>query len=84
MLRRCLATPHPSFGMIPPANGGAGAAVHEPANDYGTMLEIRNVTMLPDGRSLVEAWGTHRFRIMERGVALREAGWVPKIVQFAA
>lgn len=32
------------------------------------MLEIRNVSMLPDGRSIVETWGTHRFRIMERGV----------------
>lgn len=32
------------------------------------MLEIRDVSMLPDGRSIVETWGTHRFRIMERGV----------------
>ncbi|OBZ76043.1 LON peptidase N-terminal domain and RING finger protein 1 [Grifola frondosa] len=65
MLRRCLATPHPCFGMVPPARtapagGGAG-------NDYGTMLAIKNVRMLPDGRSLVETWGTWRFRIMERG-----------------
>ena len=32
------------------------------------MLEIRNVQMLPDRRSIVETWGTWRFRIMERGV----------------
>lgn len=32
------------------------------------MLEIRSVQMLPDGRSMVETWGTHRFRILERGV----------------
>ena len=32
------------------------------------MLQIRDVQMLPDGRSIVETWGTYRFRIMERGV----------------
>ncbi len=32
------------------------------------MLQIRNVQMLPDGRSVVETWGTWRFRIMERGM----------------
>lgn len=31
------------------------------------MLEIRNVRMLPDGRSVVETWGAYRFRIVERG-----------------
>jgi Lon protease-like protein len=30
------------------------------------MLEIRGVQMLPDGRSMVETWGTFRFRILER------------------
>lgn len=37
-------------------------------NDYGTMLEIRSVQMLADGRSMVETWGTYRFRILEREV----------------
>jgi hypothetical protein len=32
------------------------------------MLRIRKVQMLPDGRSVVETWGTWRFRIMERGM----------------
>ena len=36
-------------------------------NDYGTMLEIKSVQMLADGRSMVETWGAHRFRILERG-----------------
>ena len=31
------------------------------------MLEIRRVTMLPDGRSLVQTLGVSRFRILERG-----------------
>ena len=61
MLRRCLESSAPCFGMVIPPNSGS------PQVDYGTMLEIRNVQMLADGRSIVETWGTHRFRIMERG-----------------
>lgn len=62
MLRRCLESRNPCFGMIMPPR-----VVGSPGNDYGTMLEIRSVQMLPDGRSVVETWGTHRFRILERG-----------------
>ena len=64
MLRRCLDSPHPRFGMVPPPWTGVGAP---PGNDYGTMLEIRSVQMLADGRAMVETWGAHRFRILERG-----------------
>ncbi|KAI0677505.1 hypothetical protein C8Q78DRAFT_1002999 [Trametes maxima] len=69
MLRRCLDSPHPCFGMIPPPRSApsSSAGASSTGNDYGTMLAIRNVQMLPDGRSLVETWGTWRFRIMERG-----------------
>lgn len=66
MLRRCLSTPRPAFGMLPPPRAGAPASA--PGNEFGTMLEIRHVQMLPDGRSLVETWGSYRFRIMERGM----------------
>ncbi|KAL1747218.1 PUA-like domain-containing protein [Schizophyllum fasciatum] len=85
MLRRCLASPNKSFGMITPprpssssSSSGSPAAARQPpaaaavphptSHEYGTMLEIRSVQMLPDGRSMVETWGTHRFRILERGV----------------
>ncbi|KAJ7638831.1 PUA-like domain-containing protein [Roridomyces roridus] len=61
MLRRCLEQPVPSFGMAP-APGVTAAQI-----DYGTMLEVRSVQMLPDGRSMVETWSTYRFRILERG-----------------
>nr|QHB50201.1 LON peptidase N-terminal domain and RING finger protein [Sparassis latifolia] len=61
MLRRCLAAPYPAFGMVPPPRASAGVV------EFGTMLEIRNVQMLPDGRSVVETWGVWRFRVMERG-----------------
>lgn len=63
MLRRCLESPIPRFGMIMAPKPGAGS----PQIEYGTMLEIRSVQMLPDGRSMVETWGTFRFRILERG-----------------
>ncbi|KAF9485335.1 LON-domain-containing protein, partial [Pholiota conissans] len=61
MLRRCLESPYPRFGMIMSPKPGA------PQIDYGVMLEIRSVQMLPDGRSMVETWGSSRFRILERG-----------------
>lgn len=64
MLRRCLEKPDPCFGMImPPSATGGRSAGH----DFGTMVDIKRVRMLPDGRSMVETQGTYRFRIMERG-----------------
>ena len=61
MLRRCLETTNPRFGMImPPRTAGGGT-------DFGTLLEIRTVQMFPDGRSMVETWGVQRFRVLERG-----------------
>ena len=63
MLRRCLESPTPRFGMVMPPKAGSPT----PQVEYGTMLEIRGVQTLPDGRSIVETWGTYRFRIMERG-----------------
>jgi Lon protease-like protein len=68
MLRRCLEAPTPTFGMIMPPRAApvAGLGV-DAGTEFGTMLEIRSVQMLPDGRSMVETWGTHRFRILERG-----------------
>ncbi|CCM01716.1 uncharacterized protein FIBRA_03781 [Fibroporia radiculosa] len=49
--------------MVPPPRSVSGEA----GSEYGTMLKIRNVQMLPDGRSVVETWGIWRFRIIERG-----------------
>lgn len=46
---------------MPPVDGRSAG------HDFGTMLEIKSVRMLPDGRSMVETCGTYRFRIMERG-----------------
>ncbi|KAF9075800.1 PUA-like domain-containing protein [Rhodocollybia butyracea] len=73
MLRRCLASPSPAFGMIMSSSASSSSASSSnlTASDqieYGTMLEIRSVQMLPDGRSMVETWGGWRFRILERGL----------------
>lgn len=62
MIRRCIESNSPRFGMVLP-NRGTGAGVSE----YGTMLEIQSVQMLPDGRSMVETVGTHRFKLVEKG-----------------
>jgi Lon protease-like protein len=48
--------------MPPTAAGGRSTG-----NDFGTMLEIKSVRILNDGRSMIETRGTYRFRIMERG-----------------
>lgn len=71
MLRRCLEAPNPCFGMIPPPRAAPSTSANgttSTGNDYGIMLQIRNVQTFPDGRSLVETWGSWRFRIMERGM----------------
>jgi len=63
MLRRCLESPTPRFGMImSPKTASTNVTM-----DFGTMLEIRSVRMLQDGRSLVQTWGVSRFRVLERG-----------------
>lgn len=63
MLRRCLESPLPQFGMImSPKSGVPNSQI-----DYGTMLQIRQVQMLSDGRSYVETMGSYRFRVLERG-----------------
>jgi Lon protease-like protein len=72
MLRRCLESSTPRFGMIMPIRTAPTSTTSSRApsaydGEYGTMLEIRSVQMLPDGRSMVETWGSHRFRILERG-----------------
>ncbi|WVO12656.1 hypothetical protein L204_100261 [Cryptococcus depauperatus] len=66
MIRRCIESNSPRFGMILPARG-AGLQSISRVMEYGTMLEIQSVQMLPDGRSIVETVGTHRFKLLEKG-----------------
>lgn len=66
MIRRCIESSNPRFGMVLP-NRGTGAPHLQGVMEYGTMLEIQSVQMLPDGRSMVETVGTHRFKLLEKG-----------------
>ncbi|XP_061858253.1 LON peptidase N-terminal domain and RING finger protein 1 isoform X3 [Colius striatus] len=60
MIRRCQETGTRSFGMCIYESGKSFA-------DYGCVLEIRRIELLPDGRSLVDTIGRRRFRVLSRG-----------------
>ncbi|XP_071614492.1 LON peptidase N-terminal domain and RING finger protein 1-like [Heliangelus exortis] len=60
MIRRCQETGTRRFGMCVYEHGKSFA-------DYGCMLEIRQVEVLADGRSLVDTIGRRRFRVLSRG-----------------
>ncbi|XP_027741434.1 LON peptidase N-terminal domain and RING finger protein 1-like [Empidonax traillii] len=60
MIRRCQETGTRRFGMCIYENGKSFA-------DYGCMLEIRQIELLADGRSLVDTIGRQRFRVLSRG-----------------
>lgn len=60
MMRRCMETGTKKFGMCSYEHGRGFA-------DYGCMLEILDLELLPDGRSYVETIGGSRFRVLKRG-----------------
>ena len=67
MIRRCVENGSRKFGMmmynnhqLPQPNLGR---VHY--MQYGTILHIDRIEMLPDGRSLIETRGTSRFKVLE-------------------
>ncbi|OPJ88071.1 LON peptidase N-terminal domain and RING finger protein 1 [Patagioenas fasciata monilis] len=60
MIRRCQETGTRRFGMCIYEDGKSFA-------DYGCMLEIRQIELLADGRSLVDTIGQRRFRVLSRG-----------------
>lgn len=65
MIRRCLESGNPRFGMVMHSQNTSGATPG--MSPYGTMLDIKTVQMLPDGRSMIETIGSSRFRVLERG-----------------
>jgi Lon protease-like protein len=65
MIRRCLESGFARFGMVLHSTDTTGPVPG--MSRYGTMLEIKTVQMLPDGRSMIETVGSHRFRVLERG-----------------
>ncbi|CAL8357497.1 unnamed protein product [Merluccius merluccius] len=60
MMRRCMETGTKKFGMCSYEHGKGFA-------DYGCILEIHMLKLLPDGRSFVDAMGVSRFRVLKRG-----------------
>lgn len=66
MMRRAVSSGLRRFGMCVPLRGPAEVA----QNGYskvGTVLFIREIRMLPDGRSVVECVGEKRFKVKETG-----------------
>uniref|UniRef100_A0A3Q3IS34 Uncharacterized protein n=1 Tax=Monopterus albus TaxID=43700 RepID=A0A3Q3IS34_MONAL len=60
MMRRCMETGTKKFGMCSYEHGKGFA-------DYGCMLEILGLEVLPDGRSYVNTVGGSRFKVLKRG-----------------
>ncbi|XP_067104320.1 LON peptidase N-terminal domain and RING finger protein 1 [Osmerus mordax] len=60
MMRRCMETGTKKFGMCSYEHGKGFA-------DYGCILEILSLEVLPDGRSYVDTVGGSRFRVLRRG-----------------
>ncbi|KAI7907820.1 uncharacterized protein BX663DRAFT_425659, partial [Cokeromyces recurvatus] len=63
MLRRIMASDRRRFAMCLARRQRSSESVL-PFYEYGTMLELTHVQTLPDGRSMVEAVGSHRFKVI--------------------
>lgn len=68
MIRRIMENGTRKFGMV--AYKPQREYVHGTSHwqDYGTVLFVDRVEMLPDGRSLLETRGLYKFRILETGM----------------
>ena len=62
MVRRCMEG-NRLFGMVVPPISGEVDNETLPCAVYGTVLEVKTVELLPDGRSLVETVGKYRFKM---------------------
>ena len=70
MIRRAMESASRRFGMVLHNARGAlqGPLGRAPFCQFGTLLDIENVQLLPDGRSIIETRGVARFRVLEHGV----------------
>lgn len=70
MIRRCIENGSRKFGMLMYNHHrliqGDLGEVHY--MQYGTVLHIDRIEVLPDGRSLIETRGLYRFKVLEGGV----------------
>lgn len=69
MIRRAMESESRAFGMLlhNPAQTPQGSLGAVPFYEYGTLLRIVNMHLLPDGRSLIETEGVSRFRVVRHG-----------------
>jgi hypothetical protein len=69
MIRRAIETGDRKFGMLlhNPHQTPQGDLGPVPFYQYGTLLHIINMQLLPDGRSLIETTGASRFRVLQHG-----------------
>ncbi|KAI8064888.1 PUA-like domain-containing protein [Thamnidium elegans] len=63
MLRRIMASSRRRFAMCL-ARRKRTSQNQPPFYEYGTILELMNVQTLSDGRSIVQAVGSHRFKVL--------------------
>ena len=65
MIRRAMESGDRKFGMMMYNSRGEpqGDLGQVQFKEYGTLLQIQNLEMMPDGRSLIETVGISRFRV---------------------
>lgn len=70
MIRRAIESGERKFGMLlyNPTQKVQGELGAVPFYQYGTMLKIVNMQLMPDGRSLIETIGVSRFRVLKHGI----------------
>lgn len=69
MIRRAMESGERKFGMLlhNPSLRSQGELGSVPFYQYGTLLHIISMQLLPDGRSLIETTGVSRFRVLKYG-----------------
>ncbi|KAK3822001.1 MAG: PUA-like domain-containing protein [Linnemannia elongata] len=80
MLRNVLKTESKVFGMVLPPQQrkqhrfamDEAVTRWEPSREYGTLLKIVSLELLPDGRALVETVGLSRFQILSPSLTRSE------------
>lgn len=70
MIRRVIESGTRKFGMLlyNPTREAQGELGRVPFYEYGTLLNVINMQLLPDGRSLIETVGVSRFRVLRHSM----------------
>lgn len=69
MIRRAIESGDRKFGMLLHNSSREPQGELGPVNfyEYGTLLHIESMHLMPDGRSLIETVGVSRFRVLKHG-----------------